>query len=232
MVILNHLWTLLSRGETRAGWRRSGRSFDSSAFSDSRHSVLVPNVEAQYSMACAEQVLQTVLKSKFAADVLEFDFLNTYSEPVSFPNQSVVVTTVTGSGVEAFVVDEGVSGPWLAGMFNVDVDPVALTATVISALGGGLYAFGMYDNLSDKIPLADSSHLRLSGTLPGSMFSVSAEQLRPFRRNILGVLEALESGGGKWNRPDLRSLFVNSRDPVDRVSAAALDVCAGYGFAA
>ena len=229
MVILNSFWTLLARGATRVAWRKSGQAYASEFFSDSRHEIIAPSVEQEYSLACAEQILQVVLASKLSARVLAGDVLNTYTEPVAFPTESVIITSVGGDVMIANVVDEGCLGPWSVGHFELVIDPGAMTAAVKSALGTSSYTFTMTDGLSDKIPLAGSSYLRLSGTLPGVLFNVTVDQMRPFHRPLLDVLDALGSGK-PWNKPELRSVFEDSFDPVDKIAAVAVDMCEGYGF--
>lgn len=211
-----------------SGWRKSGAAYDAAVFSDPRHDALAPFKEIMHGVSCAEQILQTTLKSKLAGGVLSADPLNTYSEPVAFPSTTILSASSTAPSITAVVVDEGFTGPWLSGVFQIVVDPSAMTAKVSSDKGGATYAFSMTDSLSNKIPLADSAYLRLMGTLPEDSFDVSAEALRPFRRSILEPLASLK--GLPWNRPDLKRIFDSSLDPVDRLAAAAVDMCAGYGF--
>jgi hypothetical protein len=224
---MNKIWSVLSRGvvDSTYGRRTADVSTPSQYFSKTIHDILVPSTERGFSCLCTEQILQAILASSLRDMALSTDTENTYEYPVDFPVAFQSSVTGSPSGVGIHILDESRKGrPWTTKSFSLAVDPVALTVAVRSGSKTRVLDYSFSDNLSSKMYLDPGLVLRMSGSLPVTPFTFFISCISPFRRTIVDLAASLSELYIPWAKEDYQNIYESTKNPVEKIAAAAMAV--------
>jgi len=224
--MINKFFTLLNREILND----SGRLVETGVYKQidkvkELHRILVPISDDKYSSLCTEQLLQIILKSKYADRLTELDPLNTYDKDIlNLEEDTYTVIHTTALGY--VVLNENHNDPsWSERSFTVIIDPVLLKATVASkGLSTKTYSFTMTNNLSAKILLTDEIYLRLQGTLPASDFTISVRYSQKFERDLITLLNRLGSLEIPWFNAAYTEAYFQEDVSFDKLAAIVMNL--------
>lgn len=223
--MINIFWSILNRGLTCS----TGRQVSKEAYKQvdkytTLHNLLVPPADIAYSSCSSEQILQTVLNSSYRSRLLALDTLNTYDFPLPFPMYTSTMAIST-TPVTVTVLKDGITFPWVSREFNAQVYPSSNLVTVTGLGASKTYSYSMADNLSSKIPLDIGLYIRMSGTLPGSDFTINVKCEVPFNRNLNTLLP--EASSVPWYNAEYRKLYIDEVNPAEKTAILAFNLYEG-----
>lgn len=213
---INKIWSILGQGETYSG--PAARKMDAALYS--------PNIDFSEVFNCLfggldtletqfyiEQYVQLVLKSIVKDTALDFDPINTYSKTVL---QYAPVGFVDNYPERVYYFEGDDPMNYLN---TASVDGTGLTITIND---GTPQAFTYNNDLSSRIVLPNNDEIQLGGELDSGVVTFTMQNFIQLQVDWEKRFALLGLKRLPWTDADLRNVYVNEINWVDRLSAVIL----------
>jgi hypothetical protein len=181
--------------------------------------LLVPFGDNLFRSFRIEQLTQLLLRSDLRDRALESDPINTYEKAViDFPGPAQFATDAPMDIVfinNPAIIRQAEEGTTTV---NCEVDPVAKTLTTEF----GVQSFTHADNLTSSIPIIPGRDIRLQGPLPALTFTFILSYVNPVGTDWPRLVQRVDSGNYQFQDAELRRIFQEDINWVNRVSAIVL----------
>jgi len=225
--MINRIWSILAAGAPiiEEGYARkvASSAFNiETSFRDDL-GLLVPFNDRLFRAYAIEQVTQTLFLSTLKDRALAFDPFNTYEKAVlqypaagAFDNSPVEVVHIV---LPTAFTDAG------QGILQIEcsVDPTAKTVTTRF----GVSTYTVSNNLSTPVQLFPGFSIIFQGLIPLTPFSFTAEYVSTVSYDWVGTMKKISNKNVQWLDPDIRAIFDNSLNWIDKFSAFALNAIQG-----
>lgn len=216
---INKIWSILGQGELYTG--PSARKMNPALYSPNIDFIEVfeilfgglDSLEIQFYI---EQYVQLVFKSIIKDTALDFDPINTYSKTVLQYAPVGFVSNADDFGLVVYWYE----GPDPANYLLVaEIDGTVLT---ISFNGGDTQTFTYVNNLSSVITLPNNDTIRIGGELSPLTLPMTLQNYIPLQVDWEKRFSLLNTKRLPWTDPDLKNIYTNEINWVDRLSAVIL----------
>ena len=223
---INRIFTVLTRGK---GTLRRVFSTKNNYPKDRLHEALVPaGIEGKYTDYAAEQLIQNLIRSRFASEVEALDPLSMYVRQLEFPTDfSYIMRGIPEDKVEIIYKKQNQPPTVISRSAVLQIKADELSARFLAGdRSGEDISYTVSGNLSSDIELNNGLSLRLKYPLSG-MYNITLDYVFPYRRSLVDINNGLPPLHGPY--ADYSSLSM-----PDKLAGLTFELCKelleeGYG---